>query len=86
MRGGGSAGHNGLKSITAHIGNEYCRVRMGIDHPGDRERVHDYVLGDFAKSEHGWVETMCRACAENTELLLSDKDASFANKVHLAMG
>ncbi len=84
-RGGGSAGHNGLKSITAHIGNEYMRVRMGIDHPGDRALVHNYVLSDFAKSEHGWVEAMCRACADNIELLLSDKEASFANKVHLAM-
>ena len=54
--GGGNAGHNGLKSITAHIGNDYRRVRLGIGHPGDRALVHNHVLGDFAKADAGWVE------------------------------
>src|SRR5665213_1713203 len=52
--GGGIAGHNGLRSISAHIGNDYRRVRIGIGHPGDKDRVHGYVLSDFAKSERGW--------------------------------
>ncbi|VFU10382.1 peptidyl-tRNA hydrolase [Methylocella tundrae] len=63
--GGGNAGHNGLKSITAHIGNDYRRVRLGIGHPGDRALVHNYVLGDFAKSEAPWVESLCGAIAGN---------------------
>lgn len=54
--GGGNAGHNGLKSVSAHVGNEYRRVRLGIGHPGDRALVHNYVLGDFAKSDAPWVE------------------------------
>jgi PTH1 family peptidyl-tRNA hydrolase len=83
--GGGNAGHNGLRSITDCIGNDYRRVRLGIGHPGDKDRVHDYVLSDFAKSEAGWVETLCRAAADNAELLVKGEDATFQNKVHLAM-
>src|SRR5882672_1199962 len=52
--GGGNAGHNGLRSISAHIGNEYRRVRIGIGHPGLKDMVYPYVLSDFAKSEHEW--------------------------------
>ena len=83
--GGGNAGHNGLKSITECIGNNYRRVRIGIGHPGDKDRVHDYVLGDFAKSETAWVETLCLTIAANAELLVKGEDATFQNKVHLAM-
>ncbi len=54
--GGGNAGHNGLRSITALCGNDYRRVRLGIGHPGDKALVHAYVLNDFAKSEEPWVE------------------------------
>ena len=57
--GGGNAGHNGLRSITAHIGNDYKRVRIGIGHPGDKKLVERYVLQDFAKSEWPWVEALC---------------------------
>ena len=63
--GGGNAGHNGLRSITAHVGNDYRRVRIGIGHPGDKELVHAYVLSDFAKSERPWVEALCDAIADN---------------------
>ena len=49
--GGGNAGHNGLRSITEHVGNDYRRVRIGVGHPGSKELVHSYVLGDFAKAE-----------------------------------
>ena len=83
--GGGNAGHNGLRSITAHCGNDYRRARMGIGHPGDKALVHAYVLNDFAKSEEPWVEDLCDACADHAELLARGEDASFQNKVHLAM-
>ena len=83
--GGGNAGHNGLRSISAHIGNEYWRVRLGIGHPGDKALVHSYVLNDFAKAEHGWVEALCRASAEHADLLASAQQANFANRVHLAL-
>jgi peptidyl-tRNA hydrolase, PTH1 family len=84
-KGGGNAGHNGLRSITAHIGNDYTRVRLGIGHPGDKAQVHNYVLNDFAKAEQPWVETLCQSCAQNIALLIDERDASFANKVHLAL-
>ena len=66
--GGGNAGHNGLKSITAHIGNDYRRVRIGIGHPGDRALVHNYVLGDFAKADAPWVEALCGFIAADAGL------------------
>jgi len=83
--GGGIAGHNGLRSISAHVGNDYRRVRIGVGHPGVKELVHAHVLGDFAKSERLWVETLCDVIADNAELLALAKDSSFQNKVHLAM-
>ena len=83
--GGGIAGHNGLRSISAHIGNDYRRVRLGIGHPGVKELVHSYVLADFAKDERPWVVSLCEAIADNAGLLASDKDSTFQNKVHLAM-
>ncbi|WP_019903214.1 aminoacyl-tRNA hydrolase [Methylobacterium sp. 77] len=83
--GGGNAGHNGLRSITAQCGNEYRRVRLGIGHPGDKALVHAYVLNDFGKGERAWVEDLCRAVADHAHLLAQSEDASFQNKVHLAM-
>jgi peptidyl-tRNA hydrolase, PTH1 family len=83
--GGGIAGHNGLRSISAHIGNDYRRVRLGIGHPGVKELVHGHVLSDFAKSDRPWVEALCTAIADNAGLLASGKDSTFQNKVHLAM-
>jgi PTH1 family peptidyl-tRNA hydrolase len=84
--GGGVAGHNGLRSVSAHIGNEYKRVRIGIGHPGDKNIVHSYVLSDFAKAERtGWVETLIEALAEHAGLLVRGEDASLQNKVHLAL-
>ena len=84
-RGGGNAGHNGLRSITAHCGNDYRRVRLGIGHPGDKALVHAYVLHDFAKAEEPWVDDLCRAVADHAPLLARGEDATFQNKVHLAM-
>jgi PTH1 family peptidyl-tRNA hydrolase len=83
--GGGNAGHNGLRSITAHVGNDYRRVRIGVGHPGVKELVHGHVLGDFAKAERPWVEALTQAIADNAELLARGEDATFQNKVHLAM-
>ena len=84
-RGGGNAGHNGLRSISAHCGNDYARVRLGIGHPGVKEMVHPYVLNDFGKSEMGWVDDLCTIIADHAALLARADDATFQNKVHLAM-
>ncbi len=83
--GGGNAGHNGLRSISAHIGNDYRRVRLGIGHPGDKKLGAAYVLQSFAKSEWSWVEALCDTVADNAALLVEGKDSTFQNKVHLAM-
>jgi PTH1 family peptidyl-tRNA hydrolase len=83
--GGGIAGHNGLRSISAHIGNEYRRVRLGIGHPGVKELVHAYVLADFARDDGPWVTALCEAVADNASLLATGRDSTFQNKVHLAM-
>jgi peptidyl-tRNA hydrolase, PTH1 family len=83
--GGGNAGHNGLRSISAHVGNDYRRVRLGIGHPGAKELVLPYVLDDFAKADRPWVDALCDAIADNAELIARGEDATFQNKVHLAM-
>jgi len=83
--GGGNAGHNGLRSISDHVGNDYHRVRIGVGHPGAKELVQPYVLGDFAKAERPWVEAMCEVIADNAALIAKGDDASFQNKVHLAL-
>jgi PTH1 family peptidyl-tRNA hydrolase len=83
--GGSDAGHNGLRSITAHLGNDYKRVRIGIGKPEVKELVTGHVLGDFAKSEWAWVEALCDVIADNAPLLIEGKDSTFQNKVHLAM-
>ena len=83
--GGGNAGHNGLRSITTHLGNDYRRVRIGVGHPGAKELVHGYVLSDFYKSEREWVDALRGIIADNAGLLARAEDASFQNKVHLAM-
>ena len=83
--GGGIAGHNGLRSISEHIGNDYRRVRIGVGHPGAKDMVQHYVLSDFAKSERPWVEALIDMLADNAGLLVRGEDASFQNKVHLAM-
>jgi PTH1 family peptidyl-tRNA hydrolase len=83
--GGGIAGHNGLRSISAHVGNDYRRVRLGVGHPGVKEMVHGHVLSDFAKADRPWVEAMIEAVATNVGLLAMDRDSAFQNKVHLTM-
>jgi PTH1 family peptidyl-tRNA hydrolase len=83
--GGGIAGHNGLRSISAHVGNDYRRVRIGVGHPGIKELVHGHVLNDFGKDERPWVDALCDAIADNAGLLAVGRDSTFQNKVHLAM-
>jgi peptidyl-tRNA hydrolase, PTH1 family len=83
--GGGNAGHNGLKSLTEHLGNEYRRVRIGIGHPGDKAFVHNYVLSDFFKEDIPWLAALCDAIAAHAPLLAEGKDEAFQNKIHQAM-
>lgn len=83
--GGGHGGHNGLRSITAHIGQDYRRLRLGIDHPGDKRLVSNHVLGDFAKADSAWLDPLLAEIAGNAELLAQGKDSQFANKLTLAL-
>ena len=83
--GGGHAGHNGLRSIDAHIGADFHRVRLGIGHPGLKELVHGYVLHDFAKADREWLEVLIDAVADAAPELAARQFASFQNKVHLAL-
>src|SRR4029079_8487042 len=83
--GGSDAGHNGVRLITAHLGNDYKRVRIGIGKPDVKELVPIHVLGDFAKSEWAAIEALCDVIADNAPLLVEGKDATFQNRVHLAM-
>ena len=82
-RGGGNAGHNGLRSIDFHIGCDYWRIRLGIGHPGDRNRVAGHVLKDFSKADRPWLEKMVQAVADATPLLLAGKEADFMTRVAL---
>ncbi|HEY4136188.1 MAG TPA: aminoacyl-tRNA hydrolase [Alphaproteobacteria bacterium] len=82
-RGGGAAGHNGLRSLDQHIGQNYLRLRMGIDHPGEKHLVTNYVLGNFSKAERAFVETWCDAIADALPTLVKGDEAGFMNKVHL---
>lgn len=84
-KGGGIAGHNGLRSISAHCGNEYWRVRIGVGHPGVPELVHSHVLNDFTKDEMGWVGTIIDTIAEDAELLVTGRAEQFQNRIHLAL-
>ena len=67
--GGGHAGHNGLRSIHQHIGADYVRVRLGVGHPGDKNKVPGYVLKDFAKADEGWLDDVIRGCSDGAAKL-----------------
>ncbi len=84
--GGGHGGHNGLKSLDAHCGKEYRRLRLGIGHPGDKDRVHGHVLGDFAKADKAWLEPLLDAIADNAAMLVKGEDSQLMNKLALATG
>ena len=84
-RGGGNAGHNGLRSISQICGNDYRRVRIGIGHPGDKALVHNYVLGNFDRDEQAGVEDLCEALAAHLPLLLAGQDAAYQQAVNATM-
>jgi len=81
--GGGAAGHNGIRSVAAHIGPDFRRARIGIGHPGHKDRVQPYVLSDFARADRDWLDPLLDAIARHAALLAEGKDASFMNRVHL---
>lgn len=81
--GGGHAGHNGLRSIHQHIGDSYQRVRIGIGHPGHKDRVAGYVLHDFAKADADWLEDLLRGISDGAAALAQDDAARFMNAVSL---
>lgn len=85
-RGGSHGGHNGLRSIDAHCGKDYQRVRIGIGHPGNKSRVNSHVLGDFAKSDYEWLDPLLDTIAEHIEMLARDDAAGLMNKIALAIG
>ncbi|OSP56542.1 aminoacyl-tRNA hydrolase [Pseudoruegeria sp. SK021] len=81
--GGGHAGHNGLRSIHAHIGETYHRVRLGIGHPGHKDKVSPYVLGDFAKSDADWLDDLLRGISDGASELAKGAGPKFLNAVAL---
>ncbi|HWD13157.1 aminoacyl-tRNA hydrolase [Pseudochrobactrum sp. sp1633] len=92
IKAGGSAnGHNGIKSIDSHMhgllnSKDYRRLRLGIGHPGAKELVHNYVLGDFAKVDSEWLDLLFAAISDNLSYLVKKDDNGFMNKITLAMG
>ena len=82
-QGGGHAGHNGLRSVHQHIGADYARVRLGVGHPGDKNKVPGYVLKDFAKADEAWLDDVIRGCADGAPLLAAGDSGGFMNKVAL---
>ncbi len=81
-QGGGHAGHNGLRSISQHMGEDYARVRLGIGHPGHKDRVAGYVLQDFAKAEADWLDDLLRGIEEGAVHLAAGAEAKFLNAVN----
>jgi len=82
-QGGGHAGHNGLRSIHAHLGPDYGRVRLGIGHPGHKDRVSGYVLSDFAKADQVWLDDLLRGLSDGAADLAAGDGARFLNAVAL---
>lgn len=83
--GGGAGGHNGIRSIISHIGENFRRVRIGIGHPGSKDRVLNAVLGDFSKTEMKWVEPLLDAIVSEAPLLGEGRFNSFGNRIHLRL-
>ena len=79
--GGGAAGNNGIRSITAHIWPDFRRARLGTGHPGHKDRVMGHVLSDFHKVEQGWVAALLDACAEAAPLLVAGDDERYQTEV-----
>lgn len=82
-QGGGSGGHNGIKSMDAHLGDkDYWRVRLGIGHPGDKNRVSGYVLSDFSKEEQKWLPDFIDVLAKNVKYLVEGSNSDYMTRVH----
>jgi len=79
--GGGNGGHNGLKSMDAHVGRDYKRVRLGIGHPGVKDMVSGHVLGDFHKVDKEWLDPLLEDIGRNVELLFTGDGSQFMNKL-----
>ncbi|SUZ34006.1 Peptidyl-tRNA hydrolase [Roseibaca ekhonensis] len=84
-QGGGHAGHNGLRSIHGHLGPDYARVRLGIGHPGHKDRVSPYVLSDFAKADQTWLNDLMRGISDGAVALAEGDGPRFTNAVGLSM-
>ncbi len=83
--GGGAAGHNGIKSVAAHLGTDFTRVRIGIGHPGGKELVYNYVLHDFAAADRDWLDPLLDAVAKTAPFLVAGDQAKFMNEVALLL-
>lgn len=83
-KGGGAGGHNGIRSIDAHLGKNYRRVRIGIGHPGHKDRVTGHVLGDFAKADLTWRDPLLDEIGRNADMLVKGDDAAFMNRLALS--
>lgn len=79
--GGGAAGNNGVRSLTAHIGPYFRRGRLGTGHPGHKDRVQGFVLSDFSKAEEAWAKPLCQAIADAAPLLALDEDEKYQAEV-----
>jgi PTH1 family peptidyl-tRNA hydrolase len=84
--GGGAGGHNGIRSIDEHCGKDYKRMRLGIGHPGHKDRVTTHVLGDFAKVDRNWLDPLLDTIADEACMIATGDDAGLMNKVALALG
>ncbi|MFL2769590.1 MAG: aminoacyl-tRNA hydrolase [Rhodospirillaceae bacterium] len=84
-KGGGHAGHNGIRSLISHIGLDFWRVRMGVGHPGHKDRVSGYVLQDFSKTDQSWLDTLVDATAVSAALLVEGNHNRFMTDVSQAM-
>jgi len=83
--GGGAAGNNGIRSIDAHIGNDYHRVRLGVGKLETKGTARVHVLGDFNKADRAWLEPLIETIGENAALLAAREFTTFQNRVHLAL-
>jgi len=79
--GGGAAGNNGVRSVTAHLGPDFRRARLGVGHPGHKDRVQGHVLSDFHKVEQGWLADLLRAVADAAALLAAGEDEKYQAEV-----
>jgi PTH1 family peptidyl-tRNA hydrolase len=84
-RGGGNGGHNGLRSIDPRIGPDYRRIRLGVGHPGHKDAVMPWVLGDFSKADREWLEPLLEALAANADLIVKGDDNTLMNKLAIAV-